>query len=172
MAQAIKRYLGNNDIRNKVTNETIQGMRVVKFSGLENVFIDRIKQTRLPQCWDSLCIDPACNCILLPSYILSKNISQKDFPVLIMPNLSFLNQMRRECRAIPMYIQAVMMIIVGLKRVQDFILLPELKRESYKCPDDSENVALTIENGYFAWGDPIQIPLTVAEREQMQKEMQ
>ncbi|KAA6314070.1 MAG: hypothetical protein EZS28_055646, partial [Streblomastix strix] len=26
---------------------------------------------------------------------------------------------------------------------------------------------LTIENGYFAWGDPIQIPLTVAEREQM-----
>ncbi|KAA6361432.1 MAG: putative ABC transporter, partial [Streblomastix strix] len=185
MSAAIKRYLGSNDIRNKITNETIQGMRVVKFSGLESVFIDRIQKTRLPQCWDSFWytffvqivavftrfIEPALNAAIIPTYVYANDIPQSEFTVRIMPNLGFIRQMTRETRLIPQYIQAALMILVGLQRIEEFLLLPELKREVHQIPDDAENVALTIERGYFAWGDPIEIPMTVAEREKMKKEM-
>ncbi|KAA6397284.1 MAG: putative ABC transporter C family member 5 [Streblomastix strix] len=186
MAKSIKKYLGSNDIRNKITNETIQGIRVVKYSGLENIFINRIKQTRLPQCWNSFhytfhvqcvaaftrCIDPLINAATIPTYTFTKNIQQSDFPLDVMPNLSFINQMARECRFIPQYIQGILMIVVGLQRIQEFLFLPEISREIHEQPNDSENVALIIENGFFGWGDPIKIPLTVAEKSKMKKEME
>ncbi|KAA6352883.1 MAG: hypothetical protein EZS28_051590, partial [Streblomastix strix] len=50
--KAIKNYLNHNDERNRITNETILGMRAVKMSGLEKIFIDRIEQAREKQVQD------------------------------------------------------------------------------------------------------------------------
>lgn len=63
--------------------------------------------------------------------------------------------MRRECRAIPLHIQSIMMVFIGLDRIEEFLLLEELRLEKHEIPDDPERVALSIENGYFAWGEPI-----------------
>ncbi|KAA6373634.1 MAG: hypothetical protein EZS28_030838, partial [Streblomastix strix] len=149
-------YLGQNDIRNRITNEIIQGIRIVKFSGLENVFMDRIQKARLAQCYNSAqytflvflinlltrSFDPLCNTVLLPAYVFNKKIQQIDFPETVMPNLSFLNQMRRECRAIPLHIQSIMMVFIGLDRIEEFLLLEELRLEKHEIPDDPERVAL------------------------------
>jgi ABC-type multidrug transport system fused ATPase/permease subunit len=47
-----ERYLTHNDERNKVTNETLQGIRVVKCTGLEDVFMGRINKAREQQLTD------------------------------------------------------------------------------------------------------------------------
>ncbi|KAA6362606.1 MAG: hypothetical protein EZS28_041867 [Streblomastix strix] len=36
------------------------------------------------------------------------------------------------------------MILVGLQRIEEFLLLPELKNEAHKQPDDPQNIALRI----------------------------
>ncbi|KAA6384229.1 MAG: putative ABC transporter [Streblomastix strix] len=42
-------YLTLNDKRNKITNKVLQGIRVVKYSGLESVFIERVEEVREKQ---------------------------------------------------------------------------------------------------------------------------
>jgi ABC-type bacteriocin/lantibiotic exporter with double-glycine peptidase domain len=42
VVRKMNNYLFYNDERNKVTNETLQGIRVVKYSGLESVFTERV----------------------------------------------------------------------------------------------------------------------------------
>ncbi|KAA6378355.1 MAG: putative multi drug resistance-associated protein MRP, partial [Streblomastix strix] len=49
MSKAMRLYLQFNDERNKITNEVLQGIRVVKYSGLESIFIDRIEEVRNKQ---------------------------------------------------------------------------------------------------------------------------
>ncbi|KAA6383294.1 MAG: putative Multidrug resistance-associated protein [Streblomastix strix] len=186
MSQAIKRYLGSNDIRNKITNETIQGIRIVKYSGLERVFIDRIEKIRYVQCWDSFwitfysqivaiitrSIEPVINSMLIPTFVLTNDIPQSEFPVKMIPNLNFMSQLTKESRLIPMLIQGIMMVYVALQRIQEFLLLPELQQEIHEKPNDSDKIALTIEKGYFAWSEPIQFSVSEVEKEINQKEME
>jgi hypothetical protein len=42
LSQKINSYLFYNDERNKTTNETLQGIRIVKYSGLETVFTEKV----------------------------------------------------------------------------------------------------------------------------------
>ncbi|KAA6365258.1 MAG: putative Multidrug resistance-associated protein 4, partial [Streblomastix strix] len=44
MQKVMRSYLQLNDERNKITNEVLQGIRVVKQSGLESVFIERVEE--------------------------------------------------------------------------------------------------------------------------------
>lgn len=49
LVKGMNTYLFHNDERNKVTNETFQGIRIVKYSGLEHVFIRKIQGIRANQ---------------------------------------------------------------------------------------------------------------------------
>jgi len=50
MNMAMGNFMRANDERIKVTNETMQGIRVVKFTGLEDAFVDRVSEARDKQC--------------------------------------------------------------------------------------------------------------------------
>jgi len=44
------RFMRANDERVRVANETLQGMRTVKFTGLEDTFVGRVALARAKQC--------------------------------------------------------------------------------------------------------------------------
>lgn len=49
----IKNFLAHNDERNKVANQTLQGLRIVKFTGLEKVSMSKINIPREKQLIDT-----------------------------------------------------------------------------------------------------------------------
>jgi hypothetical protein len=95
----------------------------------------------------------------------------------------------------PVLLQAVSMISVTAGRIRDFLILPELKGEVKEQPAESSD-AIVVVNGKFKWGyesekdlfilfflqlyeyqyfhslfrDPPQIPLTLAEKQKIDKE--
>ncbi|KAA6378290.1 MAG: hypothetical protein EZS28_026183, partial [Streblomastix strix] len=99
-----KRYLYHNDTRNKLINETLQGMKVVKLSGLEHIFQSRIETTREVQLNDifyhTLSIQilqailrstpQVMNISAMSVYIATHNVPQLMFPVLVMPTMGSL----------------------------------------------------------------------------------
>ncbi|KAA6365038.1 MAG: putative ABC transporter family protein, partial [Streblomastix strix] len=137
-------YLLENDIRMKVTNEVLRNIRVVKFSGLENVFIERIQKTRQSQ--------------------------EIDFPLKMMPDLKFMTLMIKESKQIPSLFSTYRSIKGRLNHFQQFLTLPDFEQKIRSKQFEDENTALQIENGSFSWGDSIEIPLTDAEIEKMQKQ--
>ncbi|KAH7823453.1 putative Multidrug Resistance Associated Protein (MRP) [Monocercomonoides exilis] len=183
LAGSLKKYLSHNDDRNKVTNETLQGMRVVKFTGLEQVFINKIEIPRRKQerdvfvftFWQQFmsgmirAMPPLVNIATFGTYIAIYNVDQFDFPVKVMPNIGFLTMMTRETNMIPTYLQGTAMVHVSQKRIRDFLILPELKKEVINEPSDAE-VALTITNGTFKWGDFPEIPLSMDEKMKLKEE--
>jgi hypothetical protein len=114
-------YLYYNDERNKVTNETFQGIRVVKYSGLEEVFEKRVcyclfcvifflffqintirkhqasasgKMTILMQLLMAMMrsLPMFVNSATFAFVIKTQNVPQERFAVDIMPTLGFLQQ--------------------------------------------------------------------------------
>ncbi|KAA6357380.1 MAG: hypothetical protein EZS28_047093, partial [Streblomastix strix] len=177
-------YLLENDIRMKITNEVLHNIRVVKFNGLENVFIDRIEKARYSQVWKSFwtaiyaqivnliqkSIVPIVYSVLIPSYVFINNVSELDFPIKVMPDLKFLNLMTKETKSISQYYMAYKSINGRLNHIHSFLMLPELKQESYESHIDDENIALQIENGSFSWGDHVSVPVIDAETEKMKQQ--
>ncbi|KAA6401150.1 MAG: hypothetical protein EZS28_003326 [Streblomastix strix] len=168
---ALGKYLVHNDERNKVTNETLQGMRVVKLSATPT-FV---------------------NAAAMTVYITSKNIPQEDFPVNVMSSIGYINKliiliefidilyysiihqfifltmMTMPFNWLSLYIQAAGMVTISQARVRDFLILPELKIIPNVAPD-SEQFDVEIRNAQFRWGDPPEIPLSKDEKIEIENE--
>ncbi|KAK2950394.1 Multidrug resistance-associated protein [Blattamonas nauphoetae] len=84
-AKALKQSMACGDKRNKITNEILQGIRIVKFSGLENVFMDKIglarraqeKQTFWYMFWLNTVTPGSDKCLISCQIKLSNSISRQ-----------------------------------------------------------------------------------------------
>ncbi|KAA6372909.1 MAG: hypothetical protein EZS28_031564, partial [Streblomastix strix] len=187
VAKTIKQYLSFNDQRNKITNETLQGIRVVKYSGLENFFLRRILEVRVNQEWKSFkftlisqivsvftrIIPYFVNSMTIMMHVFKNGLTQEQFPLKVMPDLNFLHMMTRECRQISSYIQSTIIVLSCVKRIQTFLDLPELQRENYQSNNNNNinnNIAISIIDGQFRFTDPPEIPLTIEEKERIRNE--
>lgn len=61
------------------------------------------------------------------------------------------------------------MVMISIGRIQDFLLLPELKVEPQVAPDNKD-LAVEVTDCSFVWGDPPEIPLELREKEEIMKE--
>ncbi|KAA6383301.1 MAG: ABC transporter: Multidrug resistance-associated protein, ATP binding protein [Streblomastix strix] len=185
LLKAMKGYLAHNDIRNKVTNETLQGMRVVKLSGLENVFQQRVEDTREVQLNDIFYLTLSMQLLMaimnttpqvvnistMAVYIATHDVPQLMFPVLVMPTMGYLSMMTMPLQMMTMIVQAVSMVMLSIGRILDFLILPELKVEAQVAPDNQQ-IAVEFDSCSFVWGDPPEIPLEAREKEAIMKETQ
>ncbi|KAK2954114.1 Multidrug resistance-associated protein [Blattamonas nauphoetae] len=183
VGQHIHFFLAHNDERNKIMNETLQGMRIVKFTGLEHIFLHKLGVPRKKQIreiglfmwYEELSnaivrnLPVAVNASTLSVFVVTRKIPPSKFASEVMPNVGFLTMMTREANAVPMYLQMLMMTRISLKRIKQFLLLPELQQEEYDQPVE-EDIALQIENGNYNWAEPPEIPLTTAEMEILKRE--
>jgi ABC-type multidrug transport system fused ATPase/permease subunit len=68
-----------------------------------------------------------------------------------------------------MLVQAFTIVFVGINRIRDFLLLPEMPPTQIKAPDDPKYI-LTIKDGVYKWADPRKDEfLTQQEREEKAK---
>ncbi|KAK2954768.1 Multidrug resistance-associated protein [Blattamonas nauphoetae] len=176
-------YLTHNDERNKILNETLQGMRVVKYSGMEQMFIDKIEVPREKQVhsifmsllFTQIAVTiirnlPACvNAATLSVFIVVNKIPPERFASEVMPNLGFLTQMTREVNQFSAYVQIVIMIRVSHNRIKQFLLLPELQQEVHEEPEEADMV-LSITDANYRWADPPEILMTETELETLKQE--
>ncbi|KAK2953702.1 putative Multidrug resistance-associated protein 1 [Blattamonas nauphoetae] len=181
MGVAMQKYLGSNDERNKMINETLQGMRVVKYSGLEDVFIRRIEDKRKMQVRGSVgmatwlfmssaiirSIPASVNISVMFLLVATRGLAESEFAVFVMPNLGFLTLMTREATQLPYYMQFWQMTAISAGRIRDFLLLPEMKIEERAAPSDA-SLSITIEGGEFRWGEAPDVPLTEAEQGELE----
>ncbi|KAK2942132.1 Multidrug resistance-associated protein [Blattamonas nauphoetae] len=186
MMSYVKEYMAFNDQRNKITNETFQGIRVVKYSGLERVFkatinvprekqIHTVKmQTFLLQLMNAVLRSSSTiiNIATFSVYCAAINDDPTNFAAVVMPNMGFLTMMTMPTTMLPMYMEAAMMMNVNLKRLAQFLYLPEMEEvvDSAETRPRDPSIAVEIEGASFKWGDAPAIPLTQAEETQLKKE--
>ncbi|KAK2946055.1 Multidrug resistance-associated protein [Blattamonas nauphoetae] len=178
-------YLAFSDTRTRVTNETLQGIRVVKYSGLEHVFRESILKPRneqvnatknfvfLIQISASImrALPILVNFVCFIAFAGFSDASPLTFAVRVMPNAGYLAMVTQPCTMIPIYIQAIVLLGVSSGRLQDFLALPEMKSHSVKRDTpNNEEIAIQIVDGEFKWGDAPDIPLTNEEKLSLQKE--
>ncbi|KAA6397480.1 MAG: ABC transporter: Multidrug resistance-associated protein, ATP binding protein [Streblomastix strix] len=178
-------FLTHGDERNKITNETLLGMRAVKMSGLEKIFIEHIEEVRNKQLNDiflftfwyqmsiaTLLSAPSIvNSTTIATYIFSKNIPQSMFAVEILPTMGFLAIETVPFSQLGFYLQALGILAASQARIRDFLILPELKKVKKNLPSNTD-LAVEIINASFGWNSPIEIPISVAEKQEMKKEQE
>ncbi|KAK2960293.1 Multidrug resistance-associated protein [Blattamonas nauphoetae] len=186
MGIGMQKYLAANDKRNKLINETLQGIRVVKYSGLEDVFIERIEDKRNMQIGGSVgmntwlfissailrSIPASVNISVMFLLVATRGLDESEFAVFVMPNLGFLTMMTKEATQLPFYIHYTQLSAISAGRIRDFLLLPEMKIEERTPPTDA-SMSITIEGGEFKWGEAPDALLSRAkqgERDAVKKE--
>ncbi|KAA6384714.1 MAG: ABC transporter: Multidrug resistance-associated protein, ATP binding protein, partial [Streblomastix strix] len=183
MMSSIIGYFNHNDIRNKITNETLQGMRVVKLSGLEKVFEQRIKDAREVQLVDVFYFTLAMQILMaitrstpqivnvatMAVYIATHDVPQEQFPVLVMPTMGFISMMMMPMSMLTMIAQAASTVFVSVGRIREFLLIPELKVDPQVAPYNKD-LAVELGQCSFVWGDPPEIPLEDKEKKEILKE--
>ncbi|KAK2958121.1 Multidrug resistance-associated protein [Blattamonas nauphoetae] len=186
MIKYVKSYMVFNDERNKITNETFQGIRVVKCSGLENVFKSTINvprekqihnlflQSMLMQIMNAFMKISALaiNIVTFSVYCAVFNDDPTHFAAVVIPNMGYLMMMAMPTTMLPNYLEAAMMIRININRLSQFLSLPEIDEivvSDEARPANPDN-ALEIVNGEFKWGDAPPIPLTEAEETALKNE--
>ncbi|KAK2951952.1 Multidrug resistance-associated protein [Blattamonas nauphoetae] len=174
---SLRKYLQHNDNRMKLTNEVIGGIRAVKFSGLEEVFIERIEAARHDQINDItvytfasstigaffISLAPLINVATFGVFIKTKSLSQDDFSIVVIPNLSLMNLLMQPLTMWPLMLLGVSVLFISLNRVRDFLLLPEIKIQPHEAITD-EALAIDIQRAYFKWADPPEVPVSFQEK--------
>lgn len=165
LQRSLKTYMISNDQRNRMTNETLQGIKVVKLTGLEEIFIQRVIESRAEQLqstfWFTLWMQLVMSFMkLLPllvnyctvlTYVKVFSVSQLEFAVNVIPYIGFLQMMTQPTARVAMLVQAFTVVYIGINRIRDFLLLPDIKPLDVK-PPPSDEVALIITGGSFKWG--------------------
>ncbi|KAA6380792.1 MAG: putative ABC transporter C family member 2, partial [Streblomastix strix] len=179
----IQSYLMHNDERNKIINETLLGMRAVKLSGLEKIFIEHIEAARKKQLNDiffqtlwiqmmisTMRVTPSfVNSATIATYIFSKNIPQSLFAVEVQPTSLFLIMESFPFSFLAFQMQDLGAVITSMIRIRDFLILPELVKMDKKLPTNSDLV-VEVTDCSFGWGDPPEIPMTSEELEELELE--
>ncbi|KAA6390600.1 MAG: putative Multidrug resistance-associated protein 9, partial [Streblomastix strix] len=179
----IQSYLMHNDERNKILNETLLGMRAVKLSGLEKMFIEHIDETRNKQLndifyvtfWLQMMVSTTriapsfVNSATIATYIFSKNIPQSLFVAEVQPISAFLFLESQPFSFLATHMQEICTVSASLIRVRDFLILPELVKIDKKLPTNPD-LAIEVTNCSFGWGDPSDIPMTFQKREELKLE--
>lgn len=162
-----RQRVGWVDKRVGVVNEVITGIRVIKFYAWENSFISRIQNYRdeegkllkkLAGVYGGfavlLLVGPVFVAIAcFSSYALAGNvISTAD----AYTALAFFTVLRMPLSFLPMFISSAINALVGLKRIQGFLLKPEA--ESIHVDNDVEKGLVEVRDGEFRWDLSSPIP--------------
>ena len=160
-----KRMMGKKDICMKITTETLENIKILKLYNWENEFKKKILDARgvemdytakryvmtnLNQTVNWLC-PTLVSIITIGVYQIfhdTFNIST------MLIGLSIFTKLQGPVRMLPNVINNVLETTVSLKRIEDFLKQPDIKREViHKGPyDENGEYAIKINNGNFSWG--------------------
>ncbi|KAJ3186105.1 hypothetical protein HK101_009741 [Irineochytrium annulatum] len=149
------------DARVKLTGEIFAGIRIIKFFGWEDSFLERIADIRkkeLKVVVTASLIRSATTAFgfgipvlaAATTFMVFYNVNPAGFtPVVIFTALSWFNQLRNPIMWTPTVISAFADAAVGIKRMQ--ALLEAEENQFEPTYDTSLDPAVVIENGTFSW---------------------
>lgn len=168
-----QRMITATDKRTDVVSQVLEGMEAIKAWSLEPAFAARVEAHRRMELQHATSIhmlDAVLKVILfsVPSLVavltiyLAHVMGQRLSLVVVLKMLSYLNILRFPLLIIPLALGNIFQAIVSLKRVEDFMLLPEAPkklvvradREGCGDGDDSRNCGLPIlevHDAEFSW---------------------
>ncbi|KAK2956863.1 Multidrug resistance-associated protein [Blattamonas nauphoetae] len=164
LGHALNKFLHWNDQRNQVTEEIITGIRVIKFTGMEEVFhrrIDRIRSNQLKAIFQFSLMTQflgafmrilplMVNGVTMTVYIFWKNVPQYDFKRKVIANLGYLTQMTEPFDEVAELIQSTSLIYIGQRRIRNFMLVRDHQGIQKAAPKNPEN-AIEITNATLRW---------------------
>ncbi|KAK2952491.1 hypothetical protein BLNAU_12597 [Blattamonas nauphoetae] len=164
LGHALNKFLHWNDERNSITEEIISGIRVIKYTGMEDVFYRRVERVRtnqlkaifqfslMTQFLSSFMkiLPLVVNGVTMTIFIFWKQIPQYQFGTRVIPQLGFLSQMTEPFDEIAELVQSASLILIGQRRIKDFLLVSEKDRVGTASPHSQEN-AVEMTNASFRW---------------------
>ncbi|XP_046853052.1 multidrug resistance-associated protein 1-like isoform X2 [Xenia sp. Carnegie-2017] len=158
-----KKRMSYKDSRVKMMNDVLNGIKVLKLYAWEKSFIEKVlnirklelKQLKLGKfVWSALsftylCAPFAVSVVTFATYILLGNTltASKAFV-----SLALFNILRFPLTALPMMIMNVIQGFVSLRRIENFLCLPELDAECVKKTSETDDV-ISVQDGHFSWDE-------------------
>lgn len=150
------------DIRVRMINEVLQGIRVVRFYAWEPSFLERITTVRSEEIalLKKLNFNRACLVTLfmslppivaLTTFSVYSNTGNELTIPQVFRAMAFFNMLRWTLLSIPTAVTLLISGNVSIKRVESYLLLNEV--ESLSSPDESiiSEYPIVIESGNFSW---------------------
>ncbi|KAF9203578.1 hypothetical protein BGZ49_006268 [Haplosporangium sp. Z 27] len=166
------------DARVKLTQEVLQGMRVIKFYGWEDAFLKKLEDLRtkeLRYVRTLLISRSGIAAINLTVPVLAATLTFVTYsltgheltPAVVFSSLSLFNIMRMPLMIFPQVVSGMVDAIVSVRRIQDMLLAEELEDLPPLNPD--LEYAISVTNGTFQWDTTLK-PLTMEELQQREKQ--
>ncbi|KAG0223167.1 hypothetical protein BGW42_006079 [Actinomortierella wolfii] len=148
------------DARVKLTQEVLQGIRVIKFYGWEDAFLKKLEDLRRQElkfvrqllisrsgiAAVNLTIPVIASTLTFVVYNLAGN--ELDAAT-VFSSLALFNIMRMPLMIFPQVVSSMVDAIVSLGRIEDFLLADELEELPPVNPD--AEFAISVKNGNFEW---------------------
>ncbi|KAF9181719.1 hypothetical protein BGZ50_005356 [Haplosporangium sp. Z 11] len=166
------------DARVKLTQEVLQGMRVIKFYGWEEAFLNKLEDLRtkeLKYVRTLLISRSAIAAVNLTVPVLAATITFVAYsltgneltPAIVFSSLSLFNIMRMPLMIFPQVVSALVDANVSIRRIEDLLMAEELDELSPVNPDSE--FAIQIKDGNFQWDTALKA-LTMDELQKREKE--
>lgn len=166
------------DARVKLTQEVLQGMRVIKFYGWEEAFLGKLEGLRNKElkyvrtllisrsgiAAVNLTVPVIAATLTFVAYSLTGN---ELTPAIVFSSLSLFNIMRMPLMIFPQVVSAMVDANVSVRRIEELLLADELEDLPPVHPDSE--FAINVTNGDFQWEGSLK-PLTMEELQQREKE--
>ncbi|KAG0075872.1 hypothetical protein BGZ92_002684, partial [Podila epicladia] len=166
------------DARVKLTQEVLQGMRVIKFYGWEEAFLSKLEDLRNKElkyvrtllisrsgiAAVNLTVPVIAATLTFVTYSLAGN---ELTPAVVFSSLSLFNVMRMPLMIFPQVVSAMVDATVSVRRIEDLLMADELEDLPPVHPDSE--FAINVINGDFQWEGSLK-PMTMEELQQQEKE--
>ncbi|KAG0299227.1 hypothetical protein BGZ98_010242 [Dissophora globulifera] len=165
------------DARVKLTQEVLQGMRVIKFYGWEDAFLGKLEDLRnqeLKYVRTLLISRSGIAAVNLTVPVIAATLTFVAYsltghqltPAVVFSSLSLFNIMRMPLMIYPQVVSGMVDATVSVRRIEDMLLAEEL--EELPAVNLESEFALNISDGNFQWDTTLK-PLTMEELQQREK---
>ncbi|KAG0220544.1 P-loop containing nucleoside triphosphate hydrolase protein [Mortierella sp. GBAus27b] len=166
------------DARVKLTQEVLQGIRVIKFYGWEEAFLNKLEDLRnkeLKYVYQLLISRAGIAAINLTVPVIAATLTFVTYslagneltPAIVFSGLSWFNVMRIPLMVLQQVLSAIVDAAVAFRRIEDLLLAEELEALPPVNPDSE--YALTISHANFQWETTLKA-LTMEDLQKQEKQ--
>jgi ATP-binding cassette subfamily C (CFTR/MRP) protein 1 len=156
-----KAMMAHKDARNKVINEVLQGIRVIKYFAWERSFEEKVAEVRQTEidalqagarirAWTAFLWTASPVIVSLATFGVFTFLGHDLTPEIAFPALALINILRFPINALPNVISSIVDSQVSIARLQTYFLTYDLDITAVE-QDLTENIAVKIEDGEFEW---------------------
>lgn len=160
-----KEMMKQKDERVQTMSELLFGIRVIKMFAWEQHFqskIDKVRKMELKSLKGRKYLDALCVYFWATTPVLISVLTFVTYILLgneltaakVFTSIALFNMLIGPLNAFPWVLNGLMEAWVSLKRIEEFLCLPEIKKDDYYIKtsvEEGEETAIEIENGCFYW---------------------